>query len=28
MLIARFGLNSWFFQIQRESDPGSARRRS
>ena len=22
MLIARFGLKSWFFQIQRESDPG------
>ena len=22
MLIARFGLNSWFFQVQRESDPG------
>jgi amino acid transporter len=22
MLVARFGLKSWFFQIQRESDPG------
>jgi amino acid transporter len=28
MLIARFGLRSWFFQIQRESDPGAARRRA
>jgi len=24
MLVARFGLKSWFFQIQRESDPGPA----
>ena len=24
MLGARFGLKSWFFQIQRESDPGPA----
>ena len=22
MLVARYGLKSWFFQIQRESDPG------
>jgi amino acid transporter len=25
MLVARFGLKSWFFQIQRESDPGPVR---
>jgi hypothetical protein len=24
MLIARFGLRSWFFQIPRESDSGTA----
>ena len=24
MLVARFGLKSWFFQIPRESDPGPA----
>jgi amino acid transporter len=24
MLVARFGLKSWFFQTQRESDPGTA----
>jgi len=24
MLVARYGLKSWFFQIQRESDPGPA----
>ncbi len=24
MLVARFGLKSWFFQIQREADPGPA----
>ncbi len=28
MLVARFGLKSWFFQMQRESDPGAGAERT